>query len=922
MGRKDAGSVVRFGAALWGLLALGCSSDTKVLSVSQSESCMHCHNASSQDDYAGPGIENPHPFGAANELRCTTCHGGNPDGADQLTSHVPPPPEIGDRAFQDVNAFAWFNKLTLTGLDKLDDYQVDGVTYTALDYLQFVNPGDLRVVTQGRACGMCHQAHGQAVAGSPLATETGILAGATYAAGIENQVTASVGKDLDTAADLGFRAVTDPQHSGASDVGSVTQLLEFPVFSRRNESLPSSLFNNDAYLEGNLGTGQNPDGTLVTGSPLANLWHEMTAFTCGDCHLGSSGANNRYGDFRSSGCSACHMPYALSGRSGSRDANVNKAEPLDPDNIDDPERPHLRSHRIVSTARTDPDGTFVAGMDDHTCAGCHQGSNRTVMQYWGIRLDQNQDVRRGRQYPANPASYRDTTDDPRLFDPAVGNETFNGRNRHQYLVFEDYDGDGRDDTPADVHYEAGMGCIDCHGSVDLHGGDVTGASGDKIKSRMEQAVKVRCESCHGSAAAYAQTVAGTAFDGEAAQIAVDAEGNPLDHVELEGGNYWLTSRLDGVRHFVPQTRDTIVDTGKLHPVSGQPIYTARASFAMGRDDGTLATGIGPRQTGHAPAGFSHTDRMDCATCHSAWTNTCTGCHLQGEYNNGNNFSNITGERIVFRQRIADFVYQSPVPFQLGVNSQNEIAVLASNTDAFFSWRDRNGQESDFYVFSDRNGGGNNPAVPYPSMSHNSMMAHSIRGRVTSTDEGARNCVSCHLTTDGLATWGAEYDAFRAALAARDYGALDYDLLKDHFGKNPGNQLDSPLWVHAVAGLGSGLYLFDENGAAVNPLDHDANRKGAGGQAPADTWDPARARLDLDRVVEPSGRSNGGNKHPMGADAPQPSLRDGALFPGLAGPLGATLVGRLTDPNSGIVLNAWIDANGDPQGDAAGILTNP
>ncbi len=30
---------------------------------------------------------------------------------------------------------------------------------------------------------------------------------------------------------------------------------------------------------------------------------------------------------------------------------------------------------------------------------------------------------------------------------------------------EDDDGD---DTAPDVHYEAGMGCIDCHGSADLH----------------------------------------------------------------------------------------------------------------------------------------------------------------------------------------------------------------------------------------------------------------------------------------------------------------------------------------------------------------------------------------------------------------------------------------------------------------------
>ncbi len=928
IGIKMCGKAIgSFALGLLGLLA-SCSSDTAVLSVSQSESCMLCHNASLANDYSGPGIENPHPFSnaqypGADNLSCTACHGGNPNGIDRLTSHVPPPPEVGDREFQDTNATAYFNKRTLTGLDKYDDYEVDGVTYTALDYLQFVNPGDLRVVTLGRACGACHEGHAEAVAGSPIGTTTGLLSGALYAAGLENMVAASQGKDHDTAADVGFRAVTDPDHSNAtSNIGSVSELIEFPVYSVRGEQQTDSLYNNNDYLSANLPAGQNADGTLVDNSPLANLWRETTSFTCGNCHLGSSGNNNRYGDFRSSGCSACHMPYALDGRSGSSDPNINKLEPLNPDAIDEPERPHLRSHRIVSTARTDPDGTFVPGMDDYTCAGCHQGSNRTVMQFWGIRLDQNQDVRRGRQYPANPASYQNTNGDERLFDPVVDNNTFNGRNHHQYLVFEDYDGDGRDDTPEDVHYAAGMGCIDCHGSVDMHGKAVKGDLGNKIPSRQEQAVTIRCESCHGAANAYAQTVEGTDFNGVTAQLAVDAEGNVINHVIKEGNNYFLYSRLDGVRHYIPQTLDTIVDNGKLHPFDGQPIYTPKASYAMGRNDGSLGTGIGPRQTGMTPTGFAHTDRMDCASCHSSWTNTCVGCHAEGQYNGGNNFSNITGERIVYRLGNADFVYQSPVPFQLGVNSKNMISNIASNSDVFFKWRDRNGDYSKVFAFTDRNGGGNNPASAFPAMSHNAMMAHSIRGRVTPENEGARNCVACHLTTEALTNFGTEYDTFRTAMATGDFGALDFDLLKEHFGQNTGNQLNSPFWVHGTAGLGSGLYLFDENGAAMNPLDTNANRAGSDGTAPADSFDPALVHFNIDRIVEPSGQSNGGNKHPMGEEAVLPSLRDGAQNPGMAGPLGSTLVGRLTDPNTGIILNAWIDADGNAQGDAPGILTNP
>ena len=191
--------------------------------------------------------------------------------------------------------------------------------------------------------------------------------------------------------------VFDPAH-----VGAIGSLIESPVFSVRGANGPMDIHNNPLYDSVNLPNYLRSDNTVVTGSPLANLFQEQVSFTCGDCHLGSAGANNRYGDFRPSGCAACHMRYSLSGRSTSGDPNVNLNEPLDPDRIDEPELPHIRRHLILSVAKTLPSGESVQGIDDYACAGCHQGSNRTVMQYWGIRLDQNQDVRRNVQYPAQP----------------------------------------------------------------------------------------------------------------------------------------------------------------------------------------------------------------------------------------------------------------------------------------------------------------------------------------------------------------------------------------------------------------------------------------------------------------------------------------------------------------------------------------
>src|SRR5688572_7150525 len=171
-------------------------------SVATAESCMKCHNGSLHDDYAGPGLENPHPFpGDAEVLRCTVCHGGNPAGTDVTSSHVPPPPSIGDREQQDNDAHAWFNKLTLAGIDKVADYTVNGVTYTGIDYLQFLNPGDLRVSSVGRGCGDCHDAHATGTSRGPLATSMGIFSGSFYAVGMENSIPAHQGLFDDNAAD-------------------------------------------------------------------------------------------------------------------------------------------------------------------------------------------------------------------------------------------------------------------------------------------------------------------------------------------------------------------------------------------------------------------------------------------------------------------------------------------------------------------------------------------------------------------------------------------------------------------------------------------------------------------------------------------------------------------------------------------------
>lgn len=911
--------------------------------VENVESCMECHNGSDSNDYSGNGINNPHPFPGAANVTCSQCHGGNPLGQGKIDSHVPTHPAIGDRLQQQQNPESYFNRLTLSGLDKLQpssygENPATGQPWTNLDYIQFINPGDLRVVAAGRGCGDagCHaDGHGEWVPRSVIATTNGIFSSTRFTVGVENRIAENRGrdKDGDSLADSAPRRVENPNYQPAvRRVGEVAYLQEQPESAQYNGPMrDNGIYNANTLNEHIINENQDRarPNRVRYGSPLETLIDEQVNITCGDCHLYSAGANNRFADFRSSGCTACHMEYSYDGRSRSQDPHVNKLEPADPDAIAAPERPHVEAHMIRNVAKVLPDNSFARGISDRACVGCHQGSNRTVLQYWGIRMDQNADVVNEFQYPANPQNFTTTAQDSRLYDPAVANNTFNGRNANQHLLTEDYDGDNRDDTPPDIHYERGMGCIDCHGSRDLHGGTEGDPSSGKIQSRENQSVAISCESCHGWTDRYAETVDCFTYEGRQAQCATDTEGNPMRHVTKDAqDNFWLISRVDQSRHYIPQTRDVVVQNqNKRHPLNQQLIYSPNASYAMGRADGSNLSGLGPRQADPLVGqNFSHLDTMDCSSCHASWTNNCIGCHLKNEYEADPAqyfFSNITGERILLKQANADFVYQNPLSMYLGVNSRGKITQISPAEKMFYRYEDYNNNESDVFAFSDRLGEGNNPfkngGNAFPALNQNQMAPHSIRGKVTDTNEGPRYCVSCHLNDDALNNFGDEYADFLDVYANNDFANLDFDLLQEHIGQNTGNQLNSPIWVHMVAGRGTGLFLFDATGCPVNPLDANDNRQYCPDGAPADNFDPNNVVYDLDRIVEFTGIPNSSSAHPRTVGFNVGTRRDGATNPEMAGPLPGRTIQLLTDPNIGVVLDSWFDANGIPQGNAANFL---
>ena len=838
--------------------------------------CMQCHAPAGYDGLHS--IEDPHPWVT---LDCVACHGmGDPHSFSPIFAHVCAPPEVGgsgqgpqsERAFQTLDPRAHFLRTRLVGVDLLADYTCDNLNgtqrnVTPLEWLAFINPGNLRVaqaVMDGDmapvGCAACHSGEAKKVIRSVMGQASGINSGTRHGVGIDNYYPDRRGNfsdgstDFNTIADYGASDVTNDDFD-ASDrkVGEVPSLKRAQVFTglsfKYDPSFTADQVNNSLNQNANE-LDNYPNGLI--GNVAGQLFQEVINQACTGCHLQSNYQNFRSGDYRTQGCSQCHFSTAVTGRSSSSDPNVNKTEPLNPDALVPGEHGHRRDHRIRNVAKP-PNlaaGQYqaVQGIDDFRCITCHSGSNRTVAQYYGYRLDENQDLTNGDFYPSgNTVTF---TTRNALF----GNEnaTFNGRVLDQWIDEEIWQANGgQDETPPDVHHEAGMGCIDCHGLGATHG------SG-RIYSRMKLQTHendVLCQTCHGDIDGYAAT------DDEGQHI-VDQNGVPLNNTLVTPqNNFYLISKLNGAYHYIPQVKD-IVDVSttnnKVNPDTQLPLKNLVASYAMGRyqeGDNLLQDGYGPIQadTTQLPSTYAHQDGyvvgqgeskpgqgLECYTCHAAWQNNCIGCHLDAEYDaNATNFfySNVTGERIYFNFD-ASFVYQNPINFMMGINDRGKISPY-QGLHRFFSYTDLNGDTSDRVSYGDRNGLGNDPALGYgqrnnhPALQNQPFTPHTMRGRWTQTQVGMRGCLDCHLPNEDAVQLvnhlGETYNL-------RDIDGNGTDLLADYDDA-------ITLNVSMAWGLGSDLWHFDENGDPV----YDNNNNTA---------------YDLDRLVEETGVSNTSSNHPL------------------------------------------------------------
>ncbi|MGB6962408.1 MAG: hypothetical protein WBF01_18550 [Candidatus Acidiferrum sp.] len=617
----------------------------------KSSGCISCHTSTDEPTM--------HPTKTV-FLGCTDCHGGNSSvsvsrgtapnsaayNAAKERAHIQPrDPSFKDRSALPERSYAkWLKE--------------------SPEFIKFANPGDLRVAPETCGEAGCHATEVRA-ASTSIMTHTGLLWGAAlYNNGgypyKDTHFGESYGRDGQPQSIKTFPPPT-PEETRTKGV-----LPELDPLYRWEISQPGNVlrvFERGGEKKSELGNPNReedpgkPDdklsdrglGTELRTDPVF-LGLQKTRLV--DPVMSLPGTNDHPGDYRASGCTACHVIYANdrdpahsgsdaqfgnSGFSASSDPTIPKNEP---------------GHPIKHV--------FTRSVPSSQCMVCHihPGTNM-LTTYFGLTWWDNEsdgdkmyppqqrnptEEQRYQSFMRNPeaAAARGLWSDEKFLDN-LGSPEFNAKLKTtQFADFHGHgwvfrsvfkhdrkgnwlDKDGNQipfEDPqrfskavhlADIHLEKGMQCNDCHFEQDNHGNG-------KIYGEPRAAVEIDCIDCHGTIRSRASLIT----SGPAAPEG----GRHLDALRTPWGLRRFEWREDGAliqRSMSEQNKEwEIVQT--LDSVTPGNVHFNMKSFRakLMSKDGSVASQM-PQDDEHLAHANSS---MTCYSCHTSWTPTCFGCHLQ------------------------------------------------------------------------------------------------------------------------------------------------------------------------------------------------------------------------------------------------------------------------------------------------------
>jgi hypothetical protein len=546
----------------------------------------------------------------------------------------------------------------------------------SFEFIKFVNPGDLRVAPQ--VCGGCHSSQVGAVRRSPMATSSIFWVAAGYANGVVGLKSAFMGEaygpDGEAQAIVQDRPLTEfeKQSGGVQAVVPLPRWETiqpgeyFRAFEPGARIIPSffpEIGNpNPEDIPGlpDIRLSDRGRGTGLRISPALINLHKTRL---NDPHLSFFGTNDHPGDYRSSGCTACHVVYA-------NDRDPVHSGPW-------AEYGHVGQTATADVAicgERDASGTcsnrdkghpikhtFTRAVPTSQCMSCHMHQpNAFVNTYlgytmWDYETDGELMWPEEQAFPTQAEIFASLDHNPegaavrgKWTDIDFLEKVSELNEQAENTQFADYHGHGwifravfkrdreghlldaegnqvsHDDEAKfdkavhlrDIHAEGGMHCSDCHFSRDNHGDGL-------IKGEYGSAVEIECRDCHGTIDDYTDMrTTGPAAPAGGTNLALGT--TPFGRRRFawvpreDGPGEMLVQRsmLDpDLEWEVKQVRDTVT--------AGHASYNEKSDYAK-----TLLADGSWGDPDVAPWAAAHdNDTMSCSTCHSSWITSCSGCHL-------------------------------------------------------------------------------------------------------------------------------------------------------------------------------------------------------------------------------------------------------------------------------------------------------
>jgi hypothetical protein len=629
----------------------------------KSRGCLSCHQYVSDGKGRFTDRHTMHENPAV-VLGCTDCHGGD------ASIYRPGNSAATDRPYQiemgRAHVLPRFPAKWPTAANPEGSYT--WLLREPAEFVRFMNPGDLRVARE--ACGACHLPIIQAVERSLMSTSAMLWGGAAYNNGILPYKRYILGEAYTR--DGQGASLINPVKPDAflTEKGILPSLSTLPawetippadvfrVFERGGRVISSQfpeigLPNSSGAIQ-KLDEPGRPDLKQSnrgpgTGSRIAVPVINITKTRLNDPHLWLLGTNEQPGDYRSSGCTACHVVYANDrdpAHSGpyARYGHEGKSQTADP-TIPKDQSGHPLKH------------AFTRAIPSSQCMVCHMHQpNVFVNSYYGtIMWDYESDAPhmwpQKQKYPTdaqarsilarNPeeAAIRGKWGDPEFLknvwtlNPRLKDTQFADYHGHGWnfrAVFKRdrkgtlLDKDGKpvsDDDPAkfkkavhltSIHLDLGFHCVDCHFAQDTHGNG-------HIYGEVAAAVEIDCADCHGTADAYPTLrTSGPAARPGGLDMRLLRTQDGRKRFEWRDGKLYQRSALNPELEWeMSLTRDTVTP--------GHPRYNEKAARAKLMHAGAAGQdgkwGPGATQYAHG------NDKMTCFTCHLSWTTSCAGCHL-------------------------------------------------------------------------------------------------------------------------------------------------------------------------------------------------------------------------------------------------------------------------------------------------------